>query len=68
MNERRVTLADIAREAKVHVTTVSLALRPLGETATADLNANTKHNENTVLSVIRYGVARAGGAAQSRGE
>src|SRR5262245_51498381 len=27
MNERRVTLADIAREAKVHVTTVSLALR-----------------------------------------
>ena len=27
MNERRVTLADIAREAAVHVTTVSLALR-----------------------------------------
>jgi len=27
MNERRVTLADIAREAGVHVTTVSLALR-----------------------------------------
>lgn len=27
MNERRVTLADIAREAKVHVTTVSLAMR-----------------------------------------
>ena len=27
MNERRITLADIAREAKVHVTTVSLAMR-----------------------------------------
>ena len=27
MNQRRVTLADIAREANVHVTTVSLALR-----------------------------------------
>src|SRR5215216_2735722 len=27
MNERRVTLSDIATHAKVHVTTVSLALR-----------------------------------------
>ena len=27
MNERRVTLADVAARAKVHVTTVSLALR-----------------------------------------
>ena len=27
MNERRVTLADIAVKAEVHVTTVSLALR-----------------------------------------
>jgi len=27
MNERRVTLADIARKAGVHVTTVSLAMR-----------------------------------------
>jgi pilus assembly protein CpaB len=48
--------------------TVSLTLRPLGETATADLNANAKHSENTVVSVIRYGVSRAGGATQSRGE
>ena len=48
--------------------TVSLALRPLGETATADLNANAHHTENSVVSVIRYGVSRAGGATQSRGE
>ena len=27
MNERRVTLADIAKRAEVHVTTVSLAMR-----------------------------------------
>ncbi|HZZ57506.1 MAG TPA: LacI family DNA-binding transcriptional regulator, partial [Opitutaceae bacterium] len=27
MSERRVTLADVARKAGVHVTTVSLALR-----------------------------------------
>jgi pilus assembly protein CpaB len=48
--------------------TVSLALRPLGETATADLTATPHHNDNAVVSVIRYGVARAGGALPSKGE
>jgi pilus assembly protein CpaB len=47
--------------------TVSLTLRPLGETATADLNTNTHHNENAVVSVIRYGVSHASGM-QNRGE
>ncbi|HEY1961625.1 MAG TPA: Flp pilus assembly protein CpaB [Rhizomicrobium sp.] len=48
--------------------TVSLALRPLGETATADLNADKHRNTNAVVSVIRYGVSHAGAAAQNRGE
>ena len=48
--------------------TVSLALRPLGETPSNELAMNTHHTESHVVSVIRYGMARAGGAVQSRGE
>jgi pilus assembly protein CpaB len=48
--------------------TVSLALRPLGDTGSTDVAMNTHHNENAVVSVIRYGMARAGGAVAGKGE
>ncbi|MBV9062619.1 MAG: Flp pilus assembly protein CpaB [Alphaproteobacteria bacterium] len=48
---------------------VSLTLRPLGETATADLNADSKkHKDTGVVAVIRYGMARAGGSVPGKGE
>jgi pilus assembly protein CpaB len=47
---------------------VSLALRPLGETAANDLGAKTKTKDNNgVVAVIRYGMLRGGNAA-GRGE
>lgn len=45
---------------------VSLTLRPLGETATADLNADKKHRDTGAVAVIRYGLAR--GSLQGKGE
>jgi pilus assembly protein CpaB len=53
-------------EAAASSGTVSLALRPLGETPGADLAMNT--NQNRTVSIIRYGMARAGGAVPGKGE
>jgi pilus assembly protein CpaB len=48
--------------------TVSLALRPLGDTGSTDVAMNTHHGNNDVVSVIRYGMARAGGVVAGKGE
>jgi pilus assembly protein CpaB len=45
--------------------TVSLALRPLGDLGTADIQKNTNHNENQMVAVIRYGVVRGSGSTSS---
>jgi pilus assembly protein CpaB len=45
--------------------TVSLALRPLGDTATADIQKKAVHNENQVVAVIRYGLARGASTTTS---
>ncbi len=43
--------------------TVSLALRPLGDTATADIQKKPAHNDNQMVAVIRYGLVRGAGTA-----
>lgn len=55
-------------EAAASTGTVSLALRPLGENPGADLAMNTHRTDNQPVSVIRYGLARAGGVAPGKGE
>jgi pilus assembly protein CpaB len=48
---------------------VSLALRPLGETAANDLGAKAKTKDNNgVVAVIRYGMLHGGNSAAGRGE
>jgi pilus assembly protein CpaB len=54
-------------EAAASSGTVSLALRPLGETPNADLAMNNT-NQNRPVSVIRYGMGRPGGAIPGKGE
>jgi|KBSMisStaDraftv2_1062788.scaffolds.fasta_scaffold85561_2 pilus assembly protein CpaB len=46
--------------------TVSLALRPLGESGSIDVNNSSKHKETQVVSVIRYGLIRGGAVTGSR--
>jgi pilus assembly protein CpaB len=45
--------------------TVSLALRPLGDIGTADVQKNGNHNENQMVAVIRYGLVRGSGSTSS---
>jgi pilus assembly protein CpaB len=46
--------------------TVSLALRPLGDLGTADVQKNATHNENQMVAVIRYGQVRGAGTPAAR--
>jgi pilus assembly protein CpaB len=55
-------------EAAASTGSVALVLRPLGENPGTDLAMNTRHTENQPVSVIRYGMARAGGAVPGKGE
>jgi pilus assembly protein CpaB len=52
-----------AIDAAAQTGAVSLALRPLGDTAVADIQKKALHNENRMVAVIRYGLVRGMGAA-----